>query len=71
MARVLEDPDVLEEAVGSVMDAPFPVVDAVLLLERLTSMLTRANAAVLVRHNGEITGIVTRYDLVRTLTGVS
>ncbi len=71
MARVLEDPDLLEQTVESVMDPPFPVVDAVLPLERLTPLLTRTNAAVLVRANGEITGIVTRYDLVQTLTGAT
>ena len=69
MACVLEDPEVLGGSVDEVMEPPFPVVDSVLPVERLTSLLTRTNAAVLVRTEGEITGIVTRYDLIQSLTG--
>ncbi len=71
MARVLEVPEMLEGPVDALMEPPFPVVDAVLPVERLTRLLTRTNGAVLVRENGEITGIVTRYDLIQTLTGAS
>ncbi|MSR22192.1 MAG: pyridoxal-phosphate dependent enzyme [Gemmatimonadetes bacterium] len=69
MARVIEDPDVLAASVEQVMDPPFPVVEAHLPLEQLARFLTRKNAAVLVRNGERISGIVTRYDLVRTLTG--
>jgi len=46
-------------------------VDAHLPLEGLSWLLSRSNAAVLVRVDESIAGIVTRFDLVRTLTGVA
>jgi cystathionine beta-synthase len=67
MARVIEDPDVLEQHVHTLMDAPFPTVEADLPMSALGRMLNRHCPAVLVRSNGELAGIVTRYDLVRYL----
>ncbi len=69
MSRVLEDPALLDAAVEEVMERPFPVVDGHVPVEHLTRLLTRANPAVLVRSGGALGGIVTRYDVVRTLTG--
>jgi len=69
MGRVIENPEVLELPVEEVMDAPFPVVEPGLPADHLTRLLSRANPAVLVRENGALTGILTRYDVVRTLTG--
>jgi cystathionine beta-synthase len=71
MARVIEDPGLLDRPVEEVMDPPFPVVDGFLPLERIAPLLTRENAAVLVRRGDAIEGIVTRYDLVQTLTGAA
>jgi cystathionine beta-synthase len=70
MAKVLEDPSLLDAPVESVMEPPFPVVDGYLPVDRLLPLLTRGNAAVLVRRGDEIEGIVTRYDFIRTLTTV-
>ena len=68
MARIIEDPAVLERPVQDIMDEPFPVVDAHVQLGALGRMLTRQNPAVLVRRDGEISGIVTRFDMIRYLT---
>jgi cystathionine beta-synthase len=70
MAKVLEDMALLDAPVESVMEPPFPVVVGYLPVDRLLPLLTRRNAAVLVRRGDEIEGIVTRYDLIRTLTAV-
>jgi cystathionine beta-synthase len=70
MAKVLEDPTLLDAPVDSVMEPPFPVVDGYLPVDRLLPLLTRGNAAVLVRRGDEIEGIVTKYDLIRTMTAV-
>jgi len=67
LGRVLEDPAVLNLPVEEVMGTPFPVVDDTLSVDDLTRLLTRGNPAVLVRRGGEIFGILTRYDVVRTL----
>jgi cystathionine beta-synthase len=69
MGRVLEEPGVLDLPVEEVMEAPFPVVSGDILVEDVTRLLTRGNPAVLVRDGDGIRGIVTRFDVVRTLTG--
>lgn len=67
MARVIECPTVIDEPVGNVMDAPFPMVEGSTPLAALGRQLARQNSAVLVCEGGRISGIVTRYDLVRYL----
>ncbi|HUE77002.1 MAG TPA: pyridoxal-phosphate dependent enzyme [Longimicrobiales bacterium] len=69
MARVIEDPVLLDAPVGEIMDPPFPTVDGEAGLEAVARLLTRQNPAVIVRENGAFTGIITRYDMVRQLTG--
>ena len=71
MARVIEDPSILDASVEEVMDSPFPVLEDHVDSDEVTRFLQRGNAACLMRQDGEITGIVTRYDVVRTLTGAT
>ncbi len=71
MAKVIEDPRILDDAVECHMDAPYPVVEAHVDADQITALLQRGNAACLVRENGAISGIVTRYDVVRALTGAA
>ncbi|MBI1722988.1 MAG: pyridoxal-phosphate dependent enzyme [Gemmatimonadetes bacterium] len=70
MARTLENGTLLERAVADVMSAPYPVVDFQLPLERLTALLSRESPAVLVRREGRLAGIVTRYDVLRQVSGI-
>jgi len=70
MARALEAPATLDTPVGDVMDPPFPVVDADLPVDRLTALLSRETPAALVRRDGKIAGIVTRYDVLHQLAGI-
>jgi cystathionine beta-synthase len=67
MSRIIEDPAMLDRAVADIMEAPFPVVDAELPVSRVGRLLNRQCPAVLVRVNGELGGIITRYDVVRYL----
>ncbi|MEZ4415393.1 MAG: pyridoxal-phosphate dependent enzyme [Gemmatimonadota bacterium] len=69
LARVLEDPKVLDQPVGDLMEPPFPVVDELAPLDVVTRLLARENPAVLIRRGGEVDAILTRHDLVRSLTG--
>ncbi len=69
MARAVEAPTVLDQPVAELMEAPLPVVDGSLSLASVTRLLTRQNPGVLLRTNGELAGIVTRYDVLRYLTG--
>jgi cystathionine beta-synthase len=70
MARALGDATTLDRSVRELMDAPFPVVDGDWPLDRLTALLSRETPAALVRRNGTLTGIVTRYDLLHQLAGI-
>jgi cystathionine beta-synthase len=70
MARALEDRATLERPVSDLMQPPYPVVDAHLPLDRLTTFLSRERAAVLVRRGGRLAGIVTRYDVLRQVAGI-
>ena len=69
MAHVIEEPALLDRPVEGVMGAPYPVVEALAPSEEASRLLTRSNAACLVRRDGKLSGIVTRYDVVRALTG--
>jgi cystathionine beta-synthase len=68
MGRVIEDPTLLDRPVEAVMDPPYPVVDGHLDMDRAMRLLNRKNAACLVREDGRLAGILTRYDVVQTLT---
>ncbi|MFL5385014.1 MAG: pyridoxal-phosphate dependent enzyme [Longimicrobiaceae bacterium] len=67
MGKVLEDTKLLDQSVQHVMDAPLPVVDAHVELPTVTRLLSK-NPAVLVRRDGKLHGIVTRYDVMRYVT---
>ena len=67
MGAVLADRKVLEADVGSIMEAPYPVLDEQADAEEAKRLLTGGAHAVLVRAKGELDGILTRQDLVRSL----
>jgi len=71
MASVIEDPELLDRPVEAIMDASFPIVDSHMDAESAAGLLTRKNPAVLVREGRELQGILTRYDVVRNLTGTA
>jgi cystathionine beta-synthase len=68
MARVIESPAALDAAVRRFMDPPFPVVNEKDPLDHVLRFFTRDNEAVLVRKDGAIGGIVTRFDVIQHLS---
>ncbi len=70
MARALADARVLDRPVSEVMQAPFPVVEPSVPLDRLTTLLSRETPAALVRQDGTLIGIVTRHDVLRHVAGI-
>jgi cystathionine beta-synthase len=68
MGRIIEDPAVLDRPISTFMDGPFPVVEGDVPLSGIGRLLTRQMPAVLIRVDGKLNGIVTRYDMVRYLT---
>jgi len=51
------------------MEPPFPEVEANYPTDRLGAMLTRESPAALVRKDGKLVGIVSRYDVLQQLIG--
>jgi cystathionine beta-synthase len=69
MTRALSQPALLDRPVREVMEAPFPEVDAATLSDRVGTMLSRESPAALVRKDGKLIGIVSRYDVLQQLIG--
>ena len=69
-AKALSDGALLERPVRDVMELPYPVLEDGLPLESLTAVLTREAPAALIRRNGQLAGIVTRYDVLRHVAGI-
>lgn len=67
MSAVLADADALDRPVEALMGAPYPVLTGIADEDEVTRLLTHTTPAVLVRCDGRIDGIVTRYDVVRGL----
>jgi cystathionine beta-synthase len=69
MTRALAQPALLDRPVREVMEQPFPEVDASFPVDRLAQALTRESPAALVRRDGTLVGIVSRYDLLQRMIG--
>ena len=69
MTRALATPTLLDRPVRETMDPPFPVVEASTPTDRLAPMFTRESPAALVQKDGELIGIVSRYDVLQQLIG--
>jgi cystathionine beta-synthase len=70
MTRALEDRGALDQPVSDLMGPPFPVVDGDMPAERLAHLLSRETPAALLRRDGRLIGIATRYDLLHQLAGI-
>jgi len=69
MTRALAQPSLLDRPVREGMEQPFPEVDAGAPADRVGAMLTRESPATLVRKDGKLIGIVSRYDVLQQLIG--
>ena len=69
MMKALAQPALLDRPVSEVMDPPFPEVEATTATDRVGAMLTRESPAALVRKDGALVGIVSRYDVLQQLIG--
>ena len=66
-AKALDEVKLLDKPVSDAMDSPFPVVGADQPLDAVVKLLSKSNPAVLVRHDAQIVGIVTRSDMLHHL----
>jgi cystathionine beta-synthase len=63
MAQLLDNRDLMDKPISEVMDAPFPVVNEEVDVERAT-MYLKESPAILIEEYGRIVGILTRYDVI-------
>ena len=66
--RVFSNPDIRNEEVASLLEAPYPEVDFNTPVERLSALITRENGAVLSRDEAGNHQIVTKYDILQAMT---
>ncbi len=65
--HLIENPDQRNEPVKTLIQPPFPVVDAMMPLEEVSKLITKDNAAVLVKDAVGEYHIITRQDIIETL----
>lgn len=66
--RVFSNPDIRNNRVGDLLETSYPEVDFNTPVERLSSMITRENGAVLSRDEAGNYQIVTKYDILQAMT---
>jgi cystathionine beta-synthase len=65
LKAVLEDSSSLDRPVESLMAEPLPIVTSDEPVNEVTRLMAARNPAVLVRENGAVTGILTRFDMLQ------
>jgi cystathionine beta-synthase len=65
--KVFSSPEIRSATVESVLEAPYPVVDFDTPVERLGSLITKENGAVLAKDEKGDLHIVTKYDVIQSL----
>ncbi len=69
LRTALAHPGALNRPVDAVMEAPLPVVEAGEDADAVAKLLASRHAAVLVRAEGQIRGILTRFDMLQFIAG--
>jgi cystathionine beta-synthase len=65
--KVFNNPDIKTEKLENVLEKPFPVVAFDTPVERLGSLITKENGAVLAKDESGNYHIVTKYDVIQSL----
>lgn len=66
--KMISDPDIRMRKVQAVMEHPFPMVDFQTPIERLSTLISKENGAVLARDEASNLQIVTKYDIIQNFT---
>lgn len=66
---LLENPNLKSSAVASIMSATFPFVDLNTSIDKLSSLITKENSAVLVELADGKFDIITQYDIINAIKG--
>ena len=66
--KIFSNPEIKNALVKEVMELPYPIVDFGAPVERLSSLITKENGAVLAKDETGAYHIVTKYDVIQSLT---
>ena len=66
--QIFTNPDIKNQSVQSVMEQPYPVVDFLTHVEKLGTLINQKNGAVIARDEKGDYHIVTKYDVIQSLT---
>lgn len=66
---LLENPSLKSQSVKNISTAPFPFVDLNTSIDRISAMITKDNAAVLVENEQGKIEIITQYDIINAISG--
>lgn len=66
--KILNNPDIKTQTIGSVMEKAYPEVAFETPVERLSTYITRENGAVLSKDESGAFHIVTKYDIIQSLS---
>ncbi len=69
LKALLENPSLKSSSVASIMSATFPFVDLNTSIDRLSSLITKENSAVLVELEDGKFDIITQYDIINAIKG--
>jgi cystathionine beta-synthase len=67
--KMISDSDIRLRKVKAVMEPPFPIVDFHTPIERLSTLISKENGAVLARDEASNLQIVTKYDIIQNFAG--
>jgi cystathionine beta-synthase len=65
--KMFSNPDIRSSTIGAVLENPFPIVDFNTAVERVSSLISQENGAVLGRDDSGHYHIVTKYDILQAL----
>jgi cystathionine beta-synthase len=65
--KMFSNPDIRSSTIGDVLENPFPIVDFNTAVERVSSLISKENGAVLGRDESGNFHIVTKYDILQAL----
>lgn len=66
--KMLSNPDIKSQPVGNIMEKPYPEVSFDTPVERLSSYINKENGAVLSKDESGVFQIVTKYDIIQSLS---
>lgn len=69
LRTALSDPKALDKPVDAIMSGALPVVGAEESADAVAKLLAMRNPAVLVKDNGAVSGILTRFDMLQFIAG--